>query len=619
MDEYSFGSLPVQSLPSCSSSHPNDGVDCSPEDLGFTGETDSLASCKLESLEFVLDGETIDSLEKLGFITSPGMDEIHEVKKFIAGGSSSSLVELDMAGGYDSKTNLTRNSRVSTDNQGSFLDWKNPWGVGQYGVMGSVQTPVIETPCDVMTSNSLSCSIRLSAHTGHDSSDQSSTEVELAGIKDHEVGSASVSQIAIPNLYYAPSWEPLDYSQVQFQNDVCRFHIPSSPSNSIMSTAYLANQVRLAWDSGVLASHGNQNCAQVNGRMSSNGDIVAGSSLLQNHQDREAKCTFLGCRGSCLMPQRRTPFTSNKWEEPYYGIMGQNHPNSPYEELNLLQQTPLLPEQMPTIPIFSKFQDTGIYGEFQIAEIVYRVTRQDGALLTASYNKNGRSFAIKKLIETIKRSSELVRKVMSVLGPESLNLMQSKWGSYVIKHCILNFTNNHNHIMVENCVLLSENRWGYLIVKECICSMGNPYKNNLLNKIADKAIRLSQHSLGNFVIQDVLDSHVPNIVQRICCHELKGKYACLSMKRFSSHVVEKCIQSSQTETVIEELMISNNLHNLICNPFGNYVIQTALRIAKDDLHDRLVETIRAILAQNRSLQHNHFASHVFKVIQNEIK
>jgi len=78
----------------------------------------------------------------------------------------------------------------------------------------------------------------------------------------------------------------------------------------------------------------------------------------------------------------------------------------------------------------------------------------------------------------------------------------------------------------------------------------------------------------------------------------------LSTQKFSSNVIEKCLRVAQPETrnaMIRQLLVDNGLGNLLQDPFGNYVVQTALSAATEiGLYNKLVEAIRPHLNQLRN-------------------
>ncbi|GLT80206.1 hypothetical protein SLA2020_516590 [Shorea laevis] len=72
------------------------------------------------------------------------------------------------------------------------------------------------------------------------------------------------------------------------------------------------------------------------------------------------------------------------------------------------------------------------------------------------------------------------------------------------------------------------------------------------------------------------------------------------MQKAGSHVVEKCLMSPGMELVVQDFIDSNQLQHVIKDQYGNYVIQTALKVTmvtKSPLFDKLV----AKLLQHRNV------------------
>lgn len=70
---------------------------------------------------------------------------------------------------------------------------------------------------------------------------------------------------------------------------------------------------------------------------------------------------------------------------------------------------------------------------------------------------------------------------------------------------------------------------------------------------------------------------------RIICICLESQYTHLAEKKGGSHIVEKCIRSSEfgMRSVVGALLKSEKaLFRLASHQFGNYVVQTALKVTK---------------------------------------
>ena len=133
-------------------------------------------------------------------------------------------------------------------------------------------------------------------------------------------------------------------------------------------------------------------------------------------------------------------------------------------------------------------------------------------------------------------------------------------------------------------------------------------RNNLISRIAQSALVLSQDPFGNYVVQYVLELGDPESATSVMA-QLKGSYAELSTQKFSSNVVEKCLKLKDPhvlddqEKIVVEIMESPSLGRLLQDPYANYVVQSALGVSNGDLHTELVEQIRPHLNALKGTPH----------------
>lgn len=83
-------------------------------------------------------------------------------------------------------------------------------------------------------------------------------------------------------------------------------------------------------------------------------------------------------------------------------------------------------------------------------------------------------------------------------------------------------------------------------------------------------------------MQYILGMKVPHFTESIMA-QLAGSYVTLAMNKYGSNVVERCIRDADEEQatrIIKEIVNSPNFLMVLQDPFGNYVTQTALEIAK---------------------------------------
>lgn len=86
----------------------------------------------------------------------------------------------------------------------------------------------------------------------------------------------------------------------------------------------------------------------------------------------------------------------------------------------------------------------------------------------------------------------------------------------------------------------------------------------------------------NYVVQYILALKIPFATANFIS-QFEGNYVHLSTQKFSSNVVEKCLEVFGEEPrsrIIHELLSSSRFEQLLQDPFANYVIQCALSVSK---------------------------------------
>jgi len=82
--------------------------------------------------------------------------------------------------------------------------------------------------------------------------------------------------------------------------------------------------------------------------------------------------------------------------------------------------------------------------------------------------------------------------------------------------------------------------------------------------------------------------------------KLYNRVAQLSIQKFSSNVIEKCLEKADPDTradLILEIANMERLAGLMKNSYGNYVVQKALSIAKNETKERLAKAIASNIPQ----------------------
>eukprot|EP00252_Welwitschia_mirabilis_P019721 TRINITY_DN4646_c0_g1_i4.p1 TRINITY_DN4646_c0_g1~~TRINITY_DN4646_c0_g1_i4.p1 ORF type:complete len:925 (-),score=199.35 TRINITY_DN4646_c0_g1_i4:717-3491(-) len=246
-----------------------------------------------------------------------------------------------------------------------------------------------------------------------------------------------------------------------------------------------------------------------------------------------------------------------------------------------------------------------VCNEDQKMQILYAVTRKPSELVNISLNMHG-TRAVQKLIEILQTPRE-VSMVISSLKSGVVTLIKDLNGNHVVQRCLQRLSSEDNKFLfdaaVEHCIEIATHRHGCCVLQRCIDHSSGAERQRLVAEIAANALDLSQDAFGNYVVQYILDLDEMQWVRKDVMNQLQGNYASLSMQKFSSNVVEKCLKIASDEeraNIVHELITSTHLGQLLQDPYANYVVQCALSVCKGSLHSTLVDAIRPHLPALRS-------------------
>lgn len=233
--------------------------------------------------------------------------------------------------------------------------------------------------------------------------------------------------------------------------------------------------------------------------------------------------------------------------------------------------------------------------EDQRTRMLQEITRKPGDLVRISCDMHG-TRAVQKVIETL-RTPEHVSIVVNSLKPCIVTLMKNMNGNHVAQRCLQFLMPAYTQFLFEaaaaNCVELATDRHGCCVLQKCLSHSVGELRKHLISEIVSNSLILSQDQFGNYVVQYIFELQVSQVVKIL--DQLEGRYGDLSMQKYSSNVVEKCLKCSIAEgprRVIQELIDDPRLDQIMQDAYGNYVIQAALNISEGALEDALVEAIR---------------------------
>ena len=211
------------------------------------------------------------------------------------------------------------------------------------------------------------------------------------------------------------------------------------------------------------------------------------------------------------------------------------------------------------------------------------------------------TYPIQCIIEQL-ISDEEKNIIVNSLKKNLMKLCFDVYGAHVIEKLIINFgyekqLENILNFISDNFLFLSNNSNGLCIVKKTIIleyKLKGERFNSLKKILINKALELIQNPYGNYALQTAIDNWNLNDIKEIY-PMFYGKCLVFSIQKFSSNVIEKCIQKSAEFTFkfINEICTNeSSICILLKNNYGNYVIQTTLKICDQQKKAILISLIK---------------------------
>mmetsp|Transcript_19513 Transcript_19513/g.42053 ORF Transcript_19513/g.42053 Transcript_19513/m.42053 type:complete len:1000 (+) Transcript_19513:522-3521(+) len=258
------------------------------------------------------------------------------------------------------------------------------------------------------------------------------------------------------------------------------------------------------------------------------------------------------------------------------------------------------------------------FGNYLFQKILEKVTPEERVMLVksvssrlvnASLNLHG-TRSVQKVVELCSQDEEngVLHKnndgesaseiLMDALAPAAARLCIDSHGNHVIQRIILKLGPKYSEFVFEAVATsvgdVARHRHGCCVIQRCLDSPPSEARSHLVLRIVEKALELMQDAYGNYVVQYVLDVCSDEDVHAVC-ESVVGKVNLLAIQKFSSNVMEKCLERCSErvkELYMEEMSDAERIRELMMDPFGNYVVQRALSVATHSQAIRLVEAMR---------------------------
>lgn len=202
-----------------------------------------------------------------------------------------------------------------------------------------------------------------------------------------------------------------------------------------------------------------------------------------------------------------------------------------------------------------------------------------------------------------KKKPETAAQILSdALKPSAARLCIDSHGNHAIQRILLKLPMHYTSFIFDAVAAsvedVARHRHGCCVIQRCLDSRHSTARSHLVSRIVEKSLDLMQDAYGNYVVQYVLDVCGDDEVHAIC-ESVIGRVSLLAIQKFSSNVMEKCLERCTDrvrEEYLNELNDSDKIRELMMDPFGNYVVQRALSVSTHSQAIRLVETMKPHLA-----------------------
>ena len=159
-------------------------------------------------------------------------------------------------------------------------------------------------------------------------------------------------------------------------------------------------------------------------------------------------------------------------------------------------------------------------------------------------------------------------------------------GSFVLMHYAAQIRDNEiiYEFLNNNLVEIATNSYSCSALQKLIDIATNQQKVILFTNIINNSNNLVGNQCGLYVLQFIMNKNNYYINDAVL-NQIINKIIYLSKRKYSSNVVEKCLETCSPEKVKELIRIFNNeeiIRDLIKDIFGNYVIQKLLIVCPDE-------------------------------------
>ena len=188
------------------------------------------------------------------------------------------------------------------------------------------------------------------------------------------------------------------------------------------------------------------------------------------------------------------------------------------------------------------------------------------------------------------------------LAPAIPRLLSCPHGHHVLLACLLHVPGTAlGFLFMGAARCLPEagcDRHGALILQRCLDVAEGRERATIVSEVCDHALVLSRDPYGNFLVQHVLSEDGAAV--RIC-RNLLSSVSELALDKHASRVLEKCLAAAPPDTqedMVKGVLFAEGVaRTLLRDPYGNYVLQRALKLSRGAVRHKALVEIAPLLSE----------------------
>lgn len=241
---------------------------------------------------------------------------------------------------------------------------------------------------------------------------------------------------------------------------------------------------------------------------------------------------------------------------------------------------------------------------------------------------------IQKALEVIELPQQL--QLVAELDGHVKRCVRDQNGNHVIQKCIERVPAEHLSFIISafngSIYQLSTHPYGCRVVQRVLehCTPAQK-QSGIMAEILASTCQLAEDQYGNYVMQHVLEHGTQHERLEILA-KLAGSIVTLSQQKFSSNVVECCLQFGGPEgrqIFIDELLAQTaentpeariSLQAMMKDPYANYVVQKLLEVCTEEEQDILLMRMKNHLPTLKKFTYGkHIVARVEKLTSTVVK